>query len=81
MWNDYHELAHLSPHIVSFCMCLRFIKEGYYFIIKGRFSQEVIRYLRRLCGPRNATLLWYTFHVGEDSWESHGLQGDPTSPF
>ena len=19
--------------------------------------------------------------VGEDSWESHGLQGDPTSPF
>lgn len=44
MWNDYHELAYLSPHIVfTLYVCLRFMKEGHSFMIKGTFSQEVIR--------------------------------------
>ena len=26
-------------------------------------------------------LMLLNYGVGEDSWESHGLQGDPNSPF
>ena len=64
-------------------------KQRYYFAIKGPSSQaygfsigdvmDVRVGLWRKLSTKELMLL--NCGVGEDSWESLGLQGDPTSPF
>ena len=43
-------------------------------MIKGTFSQEFLKQLRRLFGPRNATPLQYNFHRFNDLEKGAGTQ-------
>ena len=43
-------------------------------------TPRIYKWLRRKRKQRAEKLMLLNYGVGEDSWESLGLQGDPTSP-
>ena len=61
-----------------------FILGGSKITADGDCSHEIKRRLllgRKVMTKLDSILMLLNYGVGEDSWESHGLQGDPTSPF
>ena len=71
--------------VVLICSCLILVKQRHYFANKDPSSQGYCFsgshvWMWKLDYKENWALKNWCFWTGEGSWESLGLQGDPTSP-
>ena len=79
-----HEIKRLTPWKESYDQPRQHIrKQRHYFVNKGPTTQAYAFSSGhvRMWKLSTEELMLLNCGVGEDSWESLGLQGDPTSPF
>ena len=86
----HHEIKTLAPGKKSYDQPRQHIKkQRHYFANKGPYNQSCVFFPVVIYGcesytikkaERQKELMFLNCGVGEDSWESFGLQGDPTSP-
>ena len=78
-----------DDHYIYYCGQESFRRNGVALIVNKRVWNEVLgcnlknnRMISvRFQGKPSWELMLLNFGVGEDSWESLGLRGDPTTPF